>query len=297
MDLSTRYMGLELKHPIVASAGPLSNSLDGIKRLEDGGAAAIVMFSLFEEQIRRENEAFDFLTQAGTESFAESLSYFPEVEDYHIGPDQYLNLIRGAKESCNLPIIGSLNGVTDSGWIDYAKEIQLAGADALELNIFYIPADIALSGRAIEEQYVEIVRHVKSAVSIPVAVKMVPFFSSIGEVAKRLEDAGADGLVLFNRFYQPDYDLDELEVTPSLELSTANEIRLPLMWIDLAATGTGEIAAKQRFEHENQRITLFSAKAFGDDIGADPHFLNERNAQGFTTSSWCCRRVRVHAAI
>lgn len=231
MDLSTRYMGLELKHPIVASAGPLSNSLDGIKRLGDGGAAAIVMFSLFEEQIRRENEAFDFLTQAGTESFAESLSYFPEVEDYHIGPDQYLNLIRGAKESCNLPIIGSLNGVTDSGWIDYAKEIQLAGADALELNIFYIPADIALSGRAIEEQYVEIVRHVKSAVSIPVAVKMVPFFSSIGEVAKRLEDAGADGLVLFNRFYQPDYDLDELEVTPSLELSTANEIRLPLMWI------------------------------------------------------------------
>lgn len=231
MDLRTRYMGLELQHPIVASAGPLSSSLDGIKRLEDGGAAAVVMFSLFEEQIRRENDAFIHLHESGSESFPEALSYFPEVEDYHVGPDQYLELVRGAKESCSVPIIGSLNGVTDAGWIDYAREIEQAGADALELNIFYIPADITVSARAVEDRYVEIARKVKGAVGIPVALKMVPFFSAIGEMAKRLEDAGIDGLVLFNRFYQPDYDLDELEVTPSLELSTAGEIRLPLMWI------------------------------------------------------------------
>jgi dihydroorotate dehydrogenase (fumarate) len=231
MDLRTRYLGIELKHPIVASAGPLSSTADGIKRLEDGGAAAVVMFSLFEEQIRQENAAIEHLMEAGTESFAESLSYFPAVDDYHVGPDQYLSILRSAKESCDIPIIGSLNGVSDAGWVDYAKEIESAGADALELNIFFIPADLSLPAREVEARYIEIVHHVKRAVSIPVAVKMVPFFSAIGEMAKNLVDAGADGLVLFNRFYQPDFDLEELEVAPNLELSTAAEIRLPLLWI------------------------------------------------------------------
>jgi dihydroorotate dehydrogenase (fumarate) len=224
-------MGLALKHPVVASASPLSRTLDGIRRLEDAGASAIVLFSLFEEQIRYENESFDFLSEAGTESFAESLSYFPAVGDYRVGPDAYLNLIRQATESVNVPIIGSLNGVTDTGWTEYAKEIVAAGAKAIELNIYYIPADINQSGRDVEQRYVDVVKAVRSAVSVPIAVKLNPFFSAMGEMAKRFVDAGADGLVLFNRFYQPDFDLEELEVVPDLELSHANEIRLPLLWI------------------------------------------------------------------
>jgi dihydroorotate dehydrogenase (fumarate) len=233
MDLTTTYLGLELKHPVVASAGPLSSTLDGIRQLEEGGAAAVVLFSLFEEQIRHENESFNYLYEQGAERFPESLSYFPEVEEYQVGPEGYLNLISSAAETTDIPIIGSLNGITDDGWTGYAREIESAGARALELNIFYIPADIALTGREVEERYVNIVRRVKGAVSIPVAVKLSPFFSSMGEMAKRLVEAGADGLVLFNRFYQPDFDLDALEVRTTLELSSAGEIRLPLLWIAL----------------------------------------------------------------
>jgi dihydroorotate dehydrogenase (fumarate) len=224
-------MGLDLKHPLVASAGPISKSLDGIKRLEDAGASAVVLFSLFEEQIRQENEAFDYLMEAGTESFGESLSYFPAVEDYKMGPDAYLDLIRQATEAADIPIIGSLNGVTDAGWAEYAKDIADAGAQALELNVYYIPADVGIAARDVEQRYIDIVKHVKGAVSIPVSVKLNPFFSSIGEMANRFVEAGANGLVLFNRFYQPDFDLEELEVVPNLELSSASEIRLPLMWI------------------------------------------------------------------
>lgn len=231
MDLTTTYLGLELKHPVVASAGPLSSTLDGIRRLEEGGAAAVVLFSLFEEQIRHENESFDFLYEQGAERFPESLSYFPKVEDYNVGPEGYLNLVRSAAEATDIPIIGSLNGITDDGWTEYAREIESAGARALELNIFYIPAEITITGREVEERYVHIVRRVKQAVTIPVAVKVSPFFSSMGEMAKRFVEVGADGLVLFNRFYQPDFDLDALEVRTTLELSSANEIRLPLLWI------------------------------------------------------------------
>jgi len=231
MDLKTTYMGLDLKHPLVASAGPISKSLDGIKRLEDAGASAVVLFSLFEEQIRQENESFDYLTEAGTESFGESLSYFPAVGDYKMGPDAYLDLIRQATEAVDIPIIGSLNGVTDAGWAEYAKDISDAGAQAIELNVYYIPADVGIAARDVEQRYIDIVKHVKGAVSIPVSVKLSPFFSSIGEMANRFVEAGANGLVLFNRFYQPDFDLEELEVVPNLELSSANEIRLPLMWI------------------------------------------------------------------
>lgn len=231
MDLTTTYLGLELEHPIVASAGPLSSTLDGIRRLEEGGASAVVLFSLFEEQIRHDNESFDFLYEQGMERFPESLSYFPEVGDYHVGPEEYLNLVRSASQATDIPIIGSLNGVTDEGWTEYAAEIEAAGAGAIELNVFFIPADVSLTGREVEERYVRVVRRVKDAVDIPVAVKLSPFFSSTGEMARRLVEAGADGLVLFNRFYQPDFDLERLEVVPNLELSTPNEIRLPLLWI------------------------------------------------------------------
>lgn len=231
MDLTTTYMGLALKHPIVASASPLSSTVDGVKRLEDAGAAAIVLASLFEEQIRYENESFDYLSEAGTESFAESLSYFPPAGDFRVGPGAYLELIRGAKAAVRVPVIASLNGVTSSGWIDYAKEMQAAGADAIELNIYYIPANVSISGREVEQRYEDVIRAVRGAVSIPIAVKLSPFFSAMGEMATRFVTAGANGLVLFNRFYQPDFDLDELEVVPDLELSSASEIRLPLLWI------------------------------------------------------------------
>jgi len=231
MDLKTTYLGLELKHPIVASASPISRTLDGIRRMEDAGASAIVMFSLFEEQIRYENESLDYLTEAGTEAFAESLTYFPSVQDYRVGPDSYLELIRAASKACDIPIIASLNGVTNSGWTEYAREMIEAGAKAIELNIYYIPADLTVTGREVEQRYIDVVKAVRSSIKAPISVKLSPFFSSMGEMANRLVAAGADGLVLFNRFYQPDFDLDELEVIPDMELSTASEIRLPLLWI------------------------------------------------------------------
>jgi dihydroorotate dehydrogenase (fumarate) len=255
-------MGLELKHPLVASAGPISRTLDGIKRLEDAGASAVVLFSLFEEQIRQENESFDYLMEAGTESFGESLSYFPAVEDYKVGPDAYLDLIRQATEAVDIPIIGSLNGITDAGWAEYAKDISDAGAQAIELNVFYIPADIGIAARDVEQRYIDIVKHVKGAVSIPVSVKLNPFFSSMGEMAKRFVDAGADGLVLFNRFYQPDFDLEELEVVPNLELSSASEIRLPLMWIAiLRGRVEASLAATRGVETANEVVKYVMAGA------------------------------------
>lgn len=231
MDLSTHYMGLPLAHPLVASASPLSNNIDGMKRLEDAGASAIVMFSLFEEQIRQENEAFDHFLELGSESFAESLSYFPAVEDYHVGPESYLSLLRMASEALDIPIIASLNGVSSEGWCDYARQLEEAGAKGLELNVYYIPADLTISGREVEARYLEILRSVKEVVAIPVAMKLNPYFSAMGHMARQLEQAGADGLVLFNRFYQPDFDLEKLAVLPSLELSSPSELRLPLLWL------------------------------------------------------------------
>ncbi|MCC8999354.1 MAG: dihydroorotate dehydrogenase-like protein [Candidatus Contendobacter sp.] len=231
MDLTTTYMGMTLKHPIIASSSPLSGSVAQIKRLEDAGAAAVVMFSLFEEQLKHESAALEHLMTAGTESFAESLSYFPEVDDYTVGPDSYLELLRKASEAVDIPVIGSLNGITNTGWIEYAQLMQQAGAKGIELNIYYIPADLTTSGREVEERYIEIVKAVKAAVTVPVAVKLSPFFSAIGSMAKALDDAGADGLVLFNRFYQPDFNLDKLVVAPNLQLSAPDEIRLPLLWL------------------------------------------------------------------
>ena len=231
MDLRTTYMGMELQHPIVASASPLSGSVANVKRLEDAGAAAVVMFSLFEEQLKHESASLEYLMTAGTESFAESLNYFPEIDDYTVGPDTYLDLLRRASEAVDIPLIGSLNGITNTGWIEYAKLMEEAGAKGIELNIYYIPADLTTSGREVEDRYIEIVKAVKAAVTVPMAVKLSPFFSAIGSMAKTLDDAGADALVLFNRFYQPDFDLDKLEVAPNLSLSAPDEIRLPLLWI------------------------------------------------------------------
>jgi dihydroorotate dehydrogenase (fumarate) len=231
MDLTTTYLGLKLKNPIVPSASPFSHTLDSMKRLEDAGAAAVVMYSLFEEQIEHEALALDHFLSSTAEIHAEAPDYFPEPAEYNLGPDQYLGLIRHAKQSLAIPVIASLNGVTVGGWIEYAKKIQEAGADALELNIYYIPTDPNMTGREVEDRYLTILREVKKAITIPVAVKLSPFFSSIPNIAVRLEEAGADGLVLFNRFYQPDIDIDQLEVVPGVVLSTSEAIRLPLRWI------------------------------------------------------------------
>jgi dihydroorotate dehydrogenase (fumarate) len=231
VDLTTNYMGMALKNPIVPSSSPLSESLDGIRRMEDAGAAAVVMYSLFEEQITLESHQLDHFLSYGTDGFAEALSYFPDMATFKVGPDEYLNLIRRAREAVGIPIIGSLNGVSTGGWIQYAREIEEAGASALELNVYYIPTDLEMTGAEVEEMYLSILRDVKNAISIPVAVKLSPFFSATANMAYRLAEAGANALVLFNRFYQPDFDLENLEVVPHLVLSNSHELRLPLRWV------------------------------------------------------------------
>lgn len=230
-DLSTTYLGLPLPHPFVASAGPISHTLDGIRRLEDGGASAIVLFSLFEEQIRREQEAVRRLLNEGADSHGEASGYFPAAEDLRIGPAAYLELTRQAREAVRVPIIASLNGSTNDGWVAYARDLADAGAHAIELNLFHVPADLSVSARDVEQQYVDVVAAVCSAVDVPVAVKVSPYFSAFGEMASRFVAAGARGLVLFNRFYQPDFDLTRMDVAPTLDLSTPAEIRLPLLWL------------------------------------------------------------------
>ncbi len=231
MDLTTTYLGIELAHPVVPSASPISRSLDGIRRLEDAGAPCVVMHSLFEEQIALESEQLDHYLSYFTEAFAEALNWYPTQPDYHVGPEEYLNGLRRAKEATDIPIIGSLNGVSTGGWTAYARMIQEAGADALELNVYYIATDPRLGSADVEGMILDVVREVKGSVSIPVAVKVSPYFSAMASMAQRLVEAGADGLVLFNRFYQPDLDLENLEVVPHLVLSTSDELRLPLRWV------------------------------------------------------------------
>jgi dihydroorotate dehydrogenase (fumarate) len=233
IDLSTQYLGLKLRTPLVPSASPLSHEVSSIRRLEDAGASAVVLYSLFEEQLRQESLELDYHLNEATESFAESLTFFPQPSEFRLGPDGYLELIRKAKQAVKIPIIASLNGTTVGGWTRYARDIQHAGADALECNIYYIPTDPTLSSAQVEQTYVEIVHSVKSAVTIPVAVKISPFFSNLAYMAQRLDAAGADGLVLFNRFYQPDIDLEELEIKPNVLLSTPQALRLPLTWIGI----------------------------------------------------------------
>ncbi len=230
-DLSTTYLGLKLKNPLVAGASPFSKKVDVARRLEDAGASAVVMYSLFEEQIIHESRALDFFLSQGTESHAEAMTYFPEMERYNVGPESYLELIQKLKTSLDIPIIASLNGISKGGWVDYAGRMQEAGADALELNIYYLPTDSGLDGRKLENDHVDLVQSIREQVKIPLAVKLSPFFTSLPNLTQRLVDAGANGLVLFNRFYQPDLDIETLEVVPSIELSTSKEMRLPLRWI------------------------------------------------------------------
>ena len=233
MDLSTTYLGMKLKNPLVASASPLSRSMESMRRLEDAGASAIVMHSLFEEQITHEDEALEHYKSVGTESYAEALSYFPDTGDYHFGPEEYLELVAKATSKLEIPIVASLNGITPGGWINYAKKMAEAGASALELNVYYIPTDGKMSGADVENRYVDMLKQVHGSVKIPVAVKLSPFFSSIPNFAQRLVNEGADGLVLFNRFYQPDIDLEELDVKPGVGLSDSYANRVPMRWIGI----------------------------------------------------------------
>lgn len=246
MDLTTTYLGLTLRSPLVpAAAAPLSEDLDTILRLEDAGAGAIVLHSLFEEQLVQEKFELHHHLTYGTDSFAEALTYFPEAETYHVGPELYLEHIQQAKQRLQIPIIASLNGYTPGGWIEYARLMQEAGADAIELNVYYVPTDPTISGSDVEQNYLDILQDIKAEVTIPIAMKLSPFFSNLAHMAHRLDAAGVNGLVLFNRFYQPDIDLETLDVYPHLILSTPHAARLPMRWIailygriqaDLAAT-------------------------------------------------------------
>ena len=231
VDLSTKYLGLKLANPLVVSACPLTDSIDNLRRLEQAGAAAAVLPSLFEEQIEHDDAEVARVYERGAESYREAITYFPEMDDYRVGPESYLHHIEEAKKAVAIPIIASLNGTSPGGWIRYARLMQDAGADALELNVYFIAADTEMTGQQVESQYVELVAAVKQAVSIPLAVKVGPYFSSPGHMARRLVEAGADGLVLFNRFLQPDINLDTLEPSPRLVLSTPFESLLPLRWI------------------------------------------------------------------
>lgn len=231
MDLSTTYLGLKLRSPLVASASPYAKELDNIKKLAESGASAIVLNSLYEEEIRLEQEALLHHMEFGTESYAEALSYFPEPEVFYAKTDDYLKHLFKAQDSVDVPIIASLNGSTLGGWTSFAQKMQEAGASAIELNIYNIPTDIKQSGAEVEQMYVDIVKSVKSSIKIPVAVKLSPYFSNMANMAKQIVDAGADGLVLFNRFYQPDIDLETLEIVPNIILSSEYDLRLPLRWI------------------------------------------------------------------
>ncbi|BAY23610.1 dihydroorotate dehydrogenase 2 [Calothrix sp. NIES-2100] len=269
MDITTSYLGMRLRSPLVPSASPLSEDIDNIQRMEDAGAAAVVMHSLFEEQLRLERYELHHHLTHGTESFPEAITYFPEPINFRVGPETYLEHIHKAKQKVNIPIIASLNGSSVGGWTNYAQQLQQAGADALELNIYYVPTDMELTSQEIEQTYIDILLAVKAAVTIPVAVKLSPYFTNMANMAKRLDDAGANALVLFNRFYQPDINLNLLEVEPNVLLSTPQSMRLPLRWIailygrihaELAANSgihKGEDAIKMLMAGAN--ITMFAS--------------------------------------
>lgn len=233
MKIESTYMGMKLNSPIVVSACTLSEKIENIALMEDSGAGAVVLYSLFEEQIRKEEALYNVIISETSYTFAEALDYFPDIDDFHVGTDEYLEHIRKAKERVDIPIIGSLNGITNEGWIDYSMQIENAGADAIEVNIFFIPGDISLSSSEIENRYLNIIDAIKQSVKIPVAVKLNPYFSTMGNMALRMKNRGADALVLFNRFYQPDFDINELIIKTDLHYSDSTEIRLPLLWIGL----------------------------------------------------------------
>jgi dihydroorotate dehydrogenase (fumarate) len=262
MDLTTRYLGLSLKSPLIAGAGPVTGKLDNLRQLEDLGAGAVVLPSIFEEQIGHEEWLLDRMATIGIDGYSEALTYFPSGALYPTDPLRYLKLLEDAVQALDIPVIASLNGITDHGWISFAKQLEQAGAAALELNIYFIPADLSISGSEVERRYTTILKAVKQAVRIPVAVKLNPYFSSMGHMATQLVDAGADGLVLFNRFYQPDIDLTQLTVLPNLELSTPAEIRLPLLWIGvLSGRIRASLAASSGVESTDEILKYLLAGA------------------------------------
>jgi len=262
MDMTTRYLGMSLKNPLVASASPLNGKLDNIRLLEDAGAAAVVLPSIFEEQIAREQELFDALMTTGIDTSGEALSYFPAQAAYALNSDRYIEVVEAARAAVDIPVIASLNGVSDEGWIEYAQMVEYAGASAIELNVYFVPSDLTLTGREVEERYLAVVRAVKQAVDIPVAVKIGPAFSAPGHMALQLAEAGADGLVLFNRFYQPDIDLGHLALVSDLQLSDPYEIRLPLLWIGvLAGKVKASLAATSGVESGDEVIKYLLAGA------------------------------------
>ncbi len=280
VDLSTHYLGLKLKNPLVASASPLTSKLDSLRRLQDAGAAAAVMHSLFEEQIVHEEIELDNLYEQHANSFAESLGYFPELDDYHTGPGDYLKTIEAAKRSLSIPIIGSLNGSSRGGWVRYAKLIEEAGADALELNIYFVPTDQQMSSADVEARYCELVSAVKESLKIPLAVKIGPFFSGLPHFAGQLAEAGAEGLVLFNRFLEPDIDLDELVFEPNLILSSRAELRLSLRWLAILRDQLSISLAATSGVHETEDVV--KALLAGADITMMATVLLQRGAQHLT---------------
>lgn len=263
MNLETKYLGLKLKNPLVPSASPLSTEVDRVKELEDAGASAIVMYSLFEEQIQQENKALDHFLNSTGESYAEALSYFPQPQEYHnLHAEDYLDQIHKLKSSVDIPVIASLNGISRGGWMSFARQMEQAGADALELNIYYVAADPGLTSDVVENMYLEDISTVKQAVDIPVSVKLSPYFSAFANMAVKMEDAGADGLVLFNRFYQPDIDLETLDVQPSLQLSSPFEKRLPLRWIGMLRPHLkGSLAATTGIHDASDALKMILAGA------------------------------------
>ncbi|MBK6790943.1 MAG: dihydroorotate dehydrogenase-like protein [Anaerolineales bacterium] len=277
-DLSTTYLGLNLKNPLVASASPLSKKLEKARKLEEAGVSAIVMYSLFEEQIIHESLELDHYLTRGTDSFAEAMSYLPDGGMYAVGPEKYLNQVAGLKKALSIPIIGSLNGVSKGGWTNYAKQIQDAGADALELNLYYIPTDPDLTAGELENAQIELVAEVKSAIKIPLAVKLSPFITALPNFAKRIVEAGADGLVLFNRFYQPDFDLDELDIVHNLDLSTSAEMRLPLRWISILHGRINADFALTSGVHTSKDV--LKAMMSGAKVAMMASALLENNGQG-----------------
>ncbi len=285
LDLTTTYLGLHLKNPLVASASPLSKKVETLRRLEDAGAAAVVMYSLFEEQLTHESQELHHYLERGTNSFAESLDYFPELDTYNMGPELYLEHLHDVKRALDIPVIGSLNGISPGGWVDYAQKMEQAGADALELNIYSLPTDPDVSSVELEDSYVQLVRDVRATIKLPIALKLSPFFTSLPHAAKRFVEAGANGLVLFNRFYQPDFDLEELEVIPNLELSTSHELRLPLRWIailygriaaDFALTSgvhTAQDVLKAMMAGAN--VAMMTSALLTNGVGRLMHILND----------------------
>ncbi len=262
MNLTTNYLGLRLRSPLVPSSSPLSQDLDQIRQLEDAGAAAIVLYSLFEEQIRYERYELHWSLSQGTESYPESLNYFPEPSDLTLGPEAYLRHIQRAKQAVTIPIIASLNGCTPGGWTDFARQIEQAGADALELNIYSVQTRLDRDGEEIEREYLEIVRSVRAAVKLPLAVKVGPYFTNFANMAARFVEKGANGLVLFNRFYQPDIELEALDVAPHVMYSTPMAMRLPLRWIAILHDRIGgSLAATSGVHRGTDALKLIMAGA------------------------------------